>query len=199
MPSGWTRWLFEQYEFPFEVVYPQHARRRQSEEQVRRAGLHRRRDRRGGGAVGAEAVEAAAVSARRIRRPSRKSTAAGWAASPTTRPCPQLKKFVESGGASRDHRQFHQHGRALRHPGEELSGRKRSPTARSARLPREKFYIPGSLMKAHHRQHQSAGLRHAGSRWTCSSTTARCSAWSRPPSLKKTNAGGVVLRHGAAG
>src|SRR2546428_13746915 len=23
MPSGWTRWLFEQYEFPFDVVYPQ--------------------------------------------------------------------------------------------------------------------------------------------------------------------------------
>ena len=23
MPSGWTRWLFEQYQFPFEVVYPQ--------------------------------------------------------------------------------------------------------------------------------------------------------------------------------
>jgi hypothetical protein len=23
MPSGWTRWLFEQYEFPFEVVFPQ--------------------------------------------------------------------------------------------------------------------------------------------------------------------------------
>src|SRR5262249_39845933 len=22
MPSGWIRWLFEQYEFPFEVVYP---------------------------------------------------------------------------------------------------------------------------------------------------------------------------------
>ena len=22
MPSGWTRWMFEQYEFPFEVVYP---------------------------------------------------------------------------------------------------------------------------------------------------------------------------------
>jgi hypothetical protein len=22
MPSGWTRWLFEQYEFPFPVVYP---------------------------------------------------------------------------------------------------------------------------------------------------------------------------------
>lgn len=23
MPSGWTRWLFEQFEFPFQVVYPQ--------------------------------------------------------------------------------------------------------------------------------------------------------------------------------
>ncbi|HEX4065677.1 MAG TPA: M14 metallopeptidase family protein [Acidobacteriaceae bacterium] len=23
MPSGWTRWLFEQYEFPYEIVYPQ--------------------------------------------------------------------------------------------------------------------------------------------------------------------------------
>src|SRR5438552_8830514 len=22
MPTGWTRWLFEQYEFPFEVVFP---------------------------------------------------------------------------------------------------------------------------------------------------------------------------------
>ena len=22
MPSGWTRWIFEQYEFPFEVVFP---------------------------------------------------------------------------------------------------------------------------------------------------------------------------------
>ena len=22
MPSGWIRWLLEQYEFPFEVVYP---------------------------------------------------------------------------------------------------------------------------------------------------------------------------------
>ena len=23
MPSGWIRWLFDQYEFPFTVVYPQ--------------------------------------------------------------------------------------------------------------------------------------------------------------------------------
>ena len=23
MPSGWIRWLFEQFEFPFTVIYPQ--------------------------------------------------------------------------------------------------------------------------------------------------------------------------------
>ncbi len=43
MPSGWTRWIFEQYEFPFEVVYPGDARRRQPEREVRRAGVRRRR------------------------------------------------------------------------------------------------------------------------------------------------------------
>ena len=36
MPSGWVRWLFEQYEFPFEVVLSAGTRRRQSGEQVRR-------------------------------------------------------------------------------------------------------------------------------------------------------------------
>ena len=43
MPSGWTRWLFEQFEFPFEVVYPADARRRQPEREVRRARVRRRR------------------------------------------------------------------------------------------------------------------------------------------------------------
>ena len=43
MPSGWTRWLFEQFEFPFDVVFPGDARRRQSEREVRRARVRRRR------------------------------------------------------------------------------------------------------------------------------------------------------------
>ena len=97
MPSGWTRWLFEQYEFPFEVVYPATPRCGRSEEQVRRAGLHRRRDpprRRG--------------RTRRRRRRFRRArsgdhsgriSADGSAASPTRRRMPQLKKFVESGGS----------------------------------------------------------------------------------------------------
>ncbi len=36
MPSGWTRFLLEQFEFPFEVVYPKAVDCRQLGEQVRR-------------------------------------------------------------------------------------------------------------------------------------------------------------------
>ena len=71
------------------------ARRRRSEEQVRRAGVHRRRDPRGGaGGRGG--------GAGRLRRRGRSGEHSGGvsrdgsAASPTTRRCPQLKKFVES-------------------------------------------------------------------------------------------------------
>ena len=42
----------------------------------------------------------------------------------------------------------------------------KGPDGRDRPLPREKFYIPGSLLQGAHRQHQSAGLRHADSRWT---------------------------------
>ncbi len=65
MPSGWTRWLFEQYEFPFTVVYPQDAGRGRSEEQVRRDRVDRRRgsprrrglDAEAGGGFGRGAVD----------------------------------------------------------------------------------------------------------------------------------------------
>ena len=43
MPSGWTRWLLEQFEFPFEVVFPPGARRGQPGEPLRRDHLPVRR------------------------------------------------------------------------------------------------------------------------------------------------------------
>ena len=43
MPSGWTRLLLENFEFPFEVGVPADAGRRQSAREVRRARLQRRR------------------------------------------------------------------------------------------------------------------------------------------------------------
>ena len=93
MPSGWTRWLLEQFEFPFEVVFPKTLDAGNLNEQVRRADLRRRR----------------AFRSRRARR----RAAAGAAATRETIPAefrdwlgrvtvaktvPELKKFVEDGG-----------------------------------------------------------------------------------------------------
>ena len=44
MPSGWTRWLLEQFEFPFQVVFPKTLDEGNLAEQVRCADLRRRRD-----------------------------------------------------------------------------------------------------------------------------------------------------------
>ncbi len=59
MPSGWTRWLFEQYEFPFEVVYPQtldagNLNAKFDVLMFRRRRDSRRRDGRGGGGFGGQ-------------------------------------------------------------------------------------------------------------------------------------------------
>ena len=44
MPSGWTRWLLEQFEFPFEVVFPKTLDAGNLARQVRRADFRGRRD-----------------------------------------------------------------------------------------------------------------------------------------------------------
>ncbi len=43
MTSGWLRWIFEQFEFPFEVVYPAGARSGRSRQPFRCAGISERR------------------------------------------------------------------------------------------------------------------------------------------------------------
>ena len=94
MPSGWTRWLLEQYEFPFEVVYPADARCRRSEEQVRRAGVLGRRR--------APAAPRADAAGSRFRPPpdpeSIPERVPGMAGPHLRRQTvPQLQKFVEAG------------------------------------------------------------------------------------------------------
>ena len=91
MPSGWTRWLLEQFEFPFEVVYPADARCRQPEREVRRArssstAPFRRATRRR-----RRASRTPTTHPGRIPRPARH-------ASPWRRPFPSCRKFVENGG-----------------------------------------------------------------------------------------------------
>ena len=91
---------------------------------------------------------------------------------------PQLKKFVESGGSIVTIGSSTSIAEVFGMPVKNHLTEK-GPDGKDRALPREKFYIPGFAAEGERRQHQSAGLRHAGDRWMCSSTTARCSAWSR--------------------
>ena len=146
MPSGWTRWIFEQYEFPFEVVYPGDARRRQPEREVRRAGLRRRRHpgarcrgRRSAGGFGG-AQPARGHDPGGVPRLAR-------AASRVAKTVPELKKFVENGGTvltigSSTALGYHL-GLPIRDAlVERVAGGAERP------LPREKFYIPGTILEA---------------------------------------------------
>ncbi len=133
MPSGWTRWLFEQYEFPFEVVYPQtlDAGNLKSRFDVlvfpdgaMRAGAGGRG---GGGRGGADPQNIPEEYRGRTGRITEETT------------IPQIKQFVTSGGAvvtvGSSTSMAGLLGVALDNA---LAG-----------LPRDKFYIPGSLMRAH--------------------------------------------------
>ena len=89
MPSGWTRWLLEQFEFPFQVVYPPELDKGGPAREVRRAHLRGRRDRRhaaAGRPMGGDAPppEDATSSTSWACPPS---TAAAAATSPPRRHC----------------------------------------------------------------------------------------------------------------
>jgi hypothetical protein len=134
MPSGWTRWLFEQFEFPYELVYPQmlDAGNLKNKFDVlvfadgafRRAGAGGR----GGGRGGAAAAEPQNVP----------EQYRGWLGRISEeKTIPQIKQFVEAGGA-------------VVTVGSSTSIAELLGVAISnhVALPRDKFYIPGSLMRA---------------------------------------------------
>lgn len=131
MPSGWTRWLFEQFEFPFEVVYPAalDAGNLRSRFDVlvfadgaMRRGNTGRGAGRGGAAVTPESVpEEYRASIGRITE---------------DKTMPEIKKFVESGGAIITVGSSTTMAELLGVP------------VTNQTLPRDKFYIPGSLMRA---------------------------------------------------
>ncbi len=142
MPSGWTRWLFEQYEFPFQVVYPQtlDAGELKSKFDVlvftdgayRRAGTGGRG---GGGGFGNQVPE------------DLPSEYQGWTGRISEdKTMPQLKKFVESGGSIVTIGSSTSMAELLGLPVKDYLTEK-GPDGRDRALPREKFYIPGSLLK----------------------------------------------------
>ncbi len=143
MPSGWTRWLFEQFEFPFEVVYPQ---------TLDAGDLNRKFDvlvftdgavrftttGRGGGRGGERQPEAESI-------PAEYRTWLGQITQEKT--LPQLKKFVESGGSIVTIGSSTSMAELLGMPVKSYLTEK-GPDGKDRPLPQEKFYIPGSLLRA---------------------------------------------------
>jgi hypothetical protein len=134
MPSGWTRWLFEQFEFPFEIVYPttlDAGNLRSKFDVLVFADGAMRRGTTGRGAGGGRggAVDPATV-------PEEYRASIGRITEDKT--MPEIKKFVESGGAIVTVGSSTTMAELLGVP----------VSNHLADLPRDKFYIPGSLMRA---------------------------------------------------
>jgi hypothetical protein len=148
MPSGHARWLFEQFELPFQVVYPR---------EIDAGGLKAKFDvlvlyenavpgGRGGRGLGAslEALFGGRQDTTLIPQQFR-----GWLGSLTQeRSLPKLKEFLDQGGRIV----------AIGPSSLALAGwldlpitnhlTERTPTGATARpLPGEKFYVPGSLLE----------------------------------------------------
>jgi hypothetical protein len=141
MPSGWTRWLFEQYEFPFDAVFPG---------TLDAGNLNAKYDvlifvdggipeRDGGGRGGFGAQPAAETIPAEFR---------GWLGRVTvSKTVPELKKFAENGGTvltiGSSSVLGHHLGLPIRDAlVERVAGGAERP------LPREKYYIPGSILEA---------------------------------------------------
>jgi hypothetical protein len=143
MPSGWTRWLFEQFEFPFEVVFPQtlDAGNLNAKFDVLvfvDGGIPARDGGGGGGGFGGGQPAPDAIPAE-FR---------GWLGRVTVaRTVPELKKFAENGGTILTIGSSTALGYHLGLPiadalVERVAGGAERP------LPREKYYIPGSILEA---------------------------------------------------
>ena len=129
MTSGWTRWLFEQYEFPFEVVYPPALDAGDLKSKFDVLVLTDGAIRLGGGEGG------------------RGGGGAGGGRITEDKTVPQLKKFVESGGSIVTIGSSTSVAELFGVPVKNYLTEK-GPDGKDRPLPREKFYIPGSLLKA---------------------------------------------------
>jgi len=131
MPSGWTRWLFEQYEFPFEVVYPA---------TIQAGDLNAKFDvlvfpSRGGFGGAAPSVDSIPEEYRaRLGRFGKDEDAA------------PLKKFVELGGSVVTIGNSTSIASWFGVPVKDYLT-EMGPDSHERPLPRDKFFIPGSLLE----------------------------------------------------
>ncbi|MCY1522432.1 hypothetical protein D9M68_572880 [compost metagenome] len=139
MPSGWVRWMMEQFHFPFQVIYPKN---------IDAGNLNAKYDVIlfiGGGipsANGGGFGRGRTVNEEEIPEQFR-----GWLGSVTAeKSIPQLKTFMENGGnivtvGSSTNLIYH-----LGLPVKNMLVEKKKDGSEGS-LPGDKFYIPGSLLK----------------------------------------------------
>jgi hypothetical protein len=160
IPSGWIRWLFEQFEFPFEVVYPQALDagdlRARFDVIVLPSGAVPGGEVRG--SRGAPRAPRSATTAEPSPQPmdlfelqarppeNLPEDYRGWTGSITAeKTIPQLRRFVEEGGTLIA---IGSSARVALPLGLPLADALVERTAEGERpLPREKFYVPGSLLR----------------------------------------------------
>jgi hypothetical protein len=144
MPSGWVRWILEQYEFPFERAFPMalDAGNLNAKYDVlifvdgaipmRDAGAGR-----GGGEGGGGQPEASTIPAEFREHLGRVTVA---------KTVPELKKFVDNGGTILTIGSSTSMGYHLGLPIKDALVERVNGVERA--LPAEKFYVPGSILEA---------------------------------------------------
>ncbi|SPF47920.1 Peptidase M14, carboxypeptidase A [Candidatus Sulfopaludibacter sp. SbA4] len=148
MPAGWTRWLFEQYEMPFQMVYPPAIDAGDLKSKfdvlvfvggaIRAGGFAGNGGRGGGGGGGRGGAQTAENTPEEYR---------GWLGRISDdKSLPQLRKFVESGGSIVTIGSSTGIAELLDLPVKSFLT-EMGPDGKERALPREKFYIPGSLLK----------------------------------------------------
>ena len=143
MPSGWTRWLLEQYEFPFEVVFPQTLDagdlKSKFDVLVFTDGAARlSANATGRGRGGFAAPEPANL-------PDEYKGMLGRITADKT--MPRVKQFVEAGGTVLTIGSSTSMAEILGLPVKNALT-EMGPDGKERSLPQNKFYIPGSILKA---------------------------------------------------
>ncbi|HEV2446810.1 MAG TPA: peptidase, partial [Candidatus Sulfopaludibacter sp.] len=143
MPSGWLRYVFERFEFPFEVVYPpaldQGDLASRFDVLVFPSGaMARAAQTPGSGAGGFGARQPAPEEI-----PEEWRNALGYVTADKS--IAQLRKFAESGGTIVAIGESTEIGRLFGLPLQDALT-ERTPDGKEHALPREKFYVPGSVL-----------------------------------------------------
>jgi hypothetical protein len=139
MPSGWTRWIFEQFEFPHEVVYPR---------ELDAGKLRAKYD-------VIVLVDGALPSAtddewRRVEDPDStripRDVRDRLGRITAERTVPRLREFLEAGGTVLT---IGSSTALARHLGLPVTDAlvERTPSGNERALPRDKYYVPGSLLE----------------------------------------------------